>query len=343
MTFFKKDWQKHILPCFPKKLGMWKVGTVLSLGNRSYRAFALLMIVFLASFLVIAMPAQSGYSATSCPNIEPKIQTIDERVGGELSSTSIDALRESPFKNYVSVISQHISTKICDITSNQSGINSSPDIELIFIYRPYTADMGAWNDSSVFEDSLTQPNISHSLDSPWARITVSQTPKPVVRGVFLWNERQFVFDQALISGISSSPLQPLMPIDESLFFQYVDDYVNSVLRLKLPPLPEGQKTYTVEQIREVISNTQVRFSKRVPADIFWLFRSSVQTTRGPFAGQANYALITTIQNAASDYTRLTAVLVDKLFTSKNTRVYYSSVLELKNDFALDEYQVKPLY
>lgn len=293
----------------------------------------------LASTLFFMFSDSSAHATQSCGNIKPLIEVIDES-GGTGSVNTSDGLF---LKKYVDVISKNISEKVCEAARRQKSITDPPQIKLYFVYRPLIAYKGVWNNSSVFDNLLLQNNISRFLDSPWARITVSYLPKPIVSGVFLWNERQFLFDQALISGIDFSPPKKLLPINEIIFFQYVQDYVDSVLRLQLPPLPEHQKVYSIEQLIESNSAAQARFSKRAPADIFWLFRSSIQTTRGPFAGQAGYALELTIANAAGGYTDLTNILVNQFFASTDAQMHYKNVFDMKKHFSLDKYRLKPPY
>ncbi|MCC8455761.1 hypothetical protein LMJ43_36465, partial [Streptomyces rochei] len=160
------------------------------------------------------------------------------------------------------------------------------------------------------------------LDSPWVKLTFSRSPTLVVRAVFLWNERQFLFDQALMSGIRASPTNPLLPIDQPIFRQFLQDYTDSVL---LAPSSEAQ------------SAAQASISKRLPPEILWLFRHAWQSTLAPFSMEVNHALGLAVGRAASGYTDLTKALVDQFFASETTELRYESVLDLKDLFTLDQY------
>lgn len=149
----------------------------------------------------------------------------------------------------------------------------------------------------------------------------------VVRAVFVWNERQFLLDQSLMSGIRASPTTPLVSIDEAIFEQFVQDYTNSVLLVRSP---------------EAVSVGQASISKRLPPDIFWLFSNALQSTRGPFSGMVASALRSTLSRGASGYTDLTKTLVDQFFASEMTEIRYESVLDLKDLFTLDQYRVNDL-
>ncbi|MCC3512779.1 MAG: hypothetical protein JGK29_28245 [Microcoleus sp. PH2017_17_BER_D_A] len=165
------------------------------------------------------------------------------------------------------------------------------------------------------------------MDSPWVKLTFNRSPRLVVRAVFLWSERQFMFDQALMSGIRASPTNSLLPIDEPMFEQFVKDYTDSVL-------------FAPSQARPA---ALASISKRLPPEILWLFRHAFQSTRGPFSRQVKSALVSVLERGASGYTELTKALVDQFFTSAQTEIRYESVLDLKDIFTLDQYRVKNLY
>ncbi|MEG4430428.1 hypothetical protein QUA95_09940 [Microcoleus sp. F10_A2] len=267
---------------------------------------------------------KSTYSKQSCPKVQTSIQIIDETGGRQISGTSLDTLQESPFKNYVTTISKHVSAKIDDRAQCHGDLKSSPEVKLFFVYRRLvkTAPIVA-----PFNLERTQSNGSRHLDSPWVKLTFSRSPRLVVRAVFLWNERQFLFDQALMSGIRASPTNPLVPIDEPIFEQFVQDYTDSVL---LVPSPEA------------VSAGQTSISKRLPPEILWLFRNASQSTRSPFSGRVDSALRSAVGLAASGYTDLTKALVDQFFASETTESRYESVLDLKDLFTLDRYRIKKL-
>jgi hypothetical protein len=119
--------------------------------------------------------------------------------------------------------------------------------------------------------------------------------------VFLWNERQFLLDQALMSGIRAPPNNPLVPIDDRIFRQFVQDYTDSVL---------------LARSSEARLATQASISKHLPPEILWLFRHVWQTTRGPFSTMVASALRSTIKQAESGYIDLTKTLVDQFFASE---------------------------
>ncbi len=291
---------------------------------RSHKTVA---IIFVASLLIIVLTMKSTYSKQSCQNMQTLIQIIDESGGRQLSGTSVATLEDSPFKNYVTTISKHVSAKIDEMAQCHGDLKSSPEIKLFFVYRPLVASTSA-PIGATFNLDRTQSNGIRHLESPWVKLTFSRSPLLVVRAVFVWNERQFLLDQALMSGIRAPPNNPLVPIDDRIFGQFVQDYTDSVL---LAPSSEARLA------------AQASISKRLPPEILWLFRHAWQTTRGSFSTMVTSALRSTIKQAASKYTDLTKILIDQFFASETTEIRYESVLDLKDLFTLDHYRVNQLY
>ncbi|MCC3412032.1 MAG: hypothetical protein JGK24_12195 [Microcoleus sp. PH2017_29_MFU_D_A] len=256
--------------------------------------------------------------------MQTSIQIIDETGGRQISGTSsVDTLQESHFKNYVTTISKHISAKIDEISQCHGDLKSSPEVKLFFVYRRLvkTAPLAPFN------LERTESNDARHLDSPWVKLTFSRSPTLIVRAVFLWNERQFLFDQALMSGIRASPTNPLLPIDEPIFKQFAQDYTDSVL---LAPSPEAQPAALAS------------ISKRLPPEIFWLFRNTWQTTLIPFYMSVARAFELAVGKAAIGYTDLTKALVDQFFASEATEIRYESLLDLKDIFTPDRYRINDL-
>jgi hypothetical protein len=287
-------------------------------------------IILMASLLINVLAIKSTYSQQNCQNLQTStsIQIIDETGGRQFSDTSsVDSLPDSPFKNYATTISQHVRAKIDEMTQCQGDLKSSPEVKLFFVYRRLVTSVSPLIEGPFYLER-TESNDTRYLDSPWVKLTLGRSPRLVVRAVFLWNERQFLFDQALMSGIRASPTNSLLPIDGAIFGQFVQDYTDSVL---LVPSPETRPAALAS------------ISKRLPPEILWLFRYAWQTTRRPFSMQAESALVSVLERGASGYTELTKTLVDQFFTSVKTEIRYESVLDLKDIFTFDRYRVKNLY
>jgi hypothetical protein len=251
------------------------------------------------------------------------VKIIDESGGKRLSGTSIATLEDSPFKNYVTTVSKHVSTKIGETLQCSGTLKSSPEIELFFVYRPLVG-----SGIAPFDLERKKSDRMRHLDSPWVKVTIDSSSKSIVRAAFVWSERQFLLDQVLLSGARASPTKTLLPIDDRVFDRYVQEYTNSVL---LAASPEAR------------SAAQASITKRLPAEILWLFRKAWQSTFAPFSMEVDNALTATIQRGESGYTDVTKVLVDRFLESAKIEVGYKSILDLKDIFASDKYRINQLH
>jgi hypothetical protein len=270
---------------------------------------------------------KSTYSKQICPNRQTSIQIIDETGGRQFFGTSIAPLQNSHFQNYVTTISKYISTKMDEIAPCQGDLKNSPEVKLFFVYRRLVTFTSA--PVAPFNLERTHSSGTRHLDTPWVKLTFNRSPRIVLRAVFLWNERQFLLDQSLMSGIRASPTNPMVSINDAIFNQFLQDYTDSVL---------------LASSREARSAAQASISKRLPPEILWLFRHARQSTLAPFSVGVYRTLKFVVERAAIGYTDLTKALVDQFFASETTESHYESVLDLKDIFTLDQYQVKsPLY
>jgi hypothetical protein len=265
-------------------------------------------------------------STTICNPNSYAIQIIDESVTRQPNIT-VEAVSNPHFRSFITSVTSHVLSKFVGMKPCPKSSDNEPMIKLVFVRLPLVMSR---NKPIAPAPSLnaTRSNTTRRLDSPWVKFTITRSPKPFVRGVFLWNERQFLFDQALMSGSHTSPSNPLVPIDERTFGQFVKDYTDSVL---LAASPEAQ------------SAAQASISKRLPPEILWLFRQSGQSTRGPFYGFVMSALKATIDHVTEKYIDISKSLVDQCFASAKTEIRYKSVLDLKNVFILDQYRINRLH
>lgn len=288
------------------------------------------LIVIKSILLLISLQATACTNPTSATMCDPNsysIQIIDQSVTRLSEVPSVEAVSDPNLRSYITSVTDNVLSKFKGMKRCQENSNDEPMINLVFVRLPLVMSE---NRPIAPPPSLNAPqsDVTCRLDSPWAKLAIRRSTTPLVRAVFIWNERQFLLDQALMSDARASPTQPLLPIDDRIFGQYVKDYTDSVLLAESP---------------EARSAAQASISKRLPPEVLWLFRHAWQSTRGPFSTMAESALRSTVQRAAIGYTDLTKTLIDQCFASAKTEVRYKSVLDLKNVFPLDQYQINRLY
>jgi hypothetical protein len=292
------------------------VKTSIASRFRSHKTFAIGLVTAL---LIIALAVKSSYSVGSCQK-QASIRIVDETGGKDykIRHTWIrtDARVDSPFYNYVNDISKHFFLKIDEIEKCKGDVSSDPQIELVFVYRPLISYQ-----IEPFNFDLKKSNDIKYLDSPWVKLTIARSPKLIVRAAFIWNERQFLFDQALLSGARASPNVTLLPIDRSNYVKFLGDYSDKWGR-------------TLSASKKVQAAVRADLANRLPADLMWLYSGSFYSEFTP-----EWAMDRAIERRAEQYTDLTKELLNYRFGSLQTEQRYDTVLDLKNVFKIDNYQL----
>ena len=256
---------------------------------------------------------------------QPSVTIIDELKKGVNGGSSPYSYSRNPqLQHYVATISQHFATKM-----NQLG--KCHYTELFFVNRPLISD-----GVKPFDFELTKSYDTRSLDSPWVKLTLANSYKPIARAAFIWNERQFLLDQALLSGAGADTTKPLLPIDASVFNRFVDDYKNAETISRNEFVVAQKAKNKTEGYRNILANN----TRRLPADLLWLFNHS-----GGFDGnlETSKALYDTIEKKKEQYIELTKALVSNSFTSVNAERTYRNIFDTKDIFDIDKYRNQLTY
>jgi hypothetical protein len=283
---------------------------------RTHRTFAIILVTAL---LIIAFAVKSTYSVGSCQK-QASIKIIDESDGKTLTARSINTSEDSLFNNYVTTISKHFFFKIDELGQCNGNVKTDPQVELVFVYRPLIS-----YGIAPFNFELKRTNNTRYLDSPWVKLAITSSPKLFVRVAFIWNERQFLLDQAVLSGARASPNVPLLPIDRDILSQFEQDYIG-IERNSLS--------------KEAKAAAQANLTG-LPPDTIWLFR---QAPSLDWAGLlTEQALEKTITQGTEKNIELTKALLNRRFASRQKEQRYHSVLDLQDMFDIDKYRIKSLY
>jgi len=262
-----------------------------------------------------------------CNSNSYELHIVDASVTQQPEIPSVEAVNDPGFRAFITSVTGHVLSKFAGAMPCQENSDGEPMLNLVFVRLPLVTSRGEPISPMPSLNAL-HSDATRRLDSPWLKLTIGRSTSPQIHAVFIWNERQFLLDQAIMSGVRASSTTPLVSIDDRIFTQFVQNYTDSVL---LAASPEAQ------------SAAQSSMSERLPADILWLFRHARQSTRGPFSGEIDNALRSIIQRAAIGYSNLTKVLVDQFFASSTTEIRYESVLDLENVFTVDQYRINQLH
>lgn len=236
-----------------------------------------------------------------------------ERLGAD---HLLETLEDSPFKHFVADVIQHL-----------AAVASSGDAELVFVHQPLTqTDCGSV--AADFDADEKQTSGTSRLESPWVKLVLQGPANRLVCARFVWNERQFLLDQALLSGARGRHDTPLTPLSDRVFRQHAEDYARTVLGARSP---------------EAVPEAVAAVSERIPPDLLWLFQHAWQSTRGPFVAFARSALKETITRAGPAYCAFVKALVDRRLASADAGQRFESVLDLADVVALDRYRIDCLH
>jgi hypothetical protein len=285
------------------------LNTSIALRVRSRKSIA----VGFAAWLILSQlcggckdTSKSDYSMKtmgSC-NQQASIRIIDETNGIASYARMDNSPSALPFKNYVNTISKYVFTRIDEMGECKGNWQDDPQVELTFIYRPLLKCKGV-----PFNFEQTQSDDSKQLNSPWVKISMSRSPKLIVRAAFLWNERQFLFDQAIRSDPQIVPIKPLLSLESDIYSKFADDYEKNVLLL-----------FSQKSRDTAVAN----ISKRLPADILWLFSHSRS-----FEGTLQPGMQETVEKGKETYINLTKTLLNLRFGSAQKEQNYQSVLDIQ--------------
>jgi hypothetical protein len=277
----------------------------------------------IVTLLIVLLAKNFMYFPGVCIQ-QPSIITIDESTQNMLPGSSVPFSNNRYLQQYITAISKHFSTKI-------DRLGKCRYAELSFVYRP------------LIDDGIPPSNIeltkfydARTLDSPWVKMTISNWFKPIVRAVFIWNERQFMLDQALMNparmlGVPVDPNQSLLPLDLQVFNRFLTVYreAEELAIEKFMTAKRNKQPLTI--CKEISRATIVNNTRQLPADMFWAARRWRALSGG---------VDKVSEESVGQYIDMTRALLDRRFASLQTEQKYQSVLDLKDVFDIDKYRIK---
>ena len=166
------------------------------------KGFAIILVlVGVMSCSVFDLAQQT--SATMCNPKSHTVQIIDESVTRQ-EILSVEAVNNPHFRSFITSVRDHVLSKFVGKSPCHEKSDDEPMIKLVFVRLPLvmSRDRPITPAPSL---NTSQSDVTSRLDSPWATLTIRRSASPLVRAVFIWNERQFLLDQALMSGARVSP------------------------------------------------------------------------------------------------------------------------------------------
>jgi hypothetical protein len=321
-------------------------------GGKAFRCFLLAALALgAASLPPRAWAASAGFvwNVSRCSNTVP-IEIIAPGHGSEIIHSPAEISDSLPhFSAFVTAVTEHVAARLDkdDLCIRGAGSVDSKDSRdsasrsrlppdsmrsaeqekrslLQFVHWRFFAHDRYFVPAMNTFGAALPPNCR--ISSPWADLVVMRESVPQIRGIFRWNERQLIADQAMLAGARNVPLGTAMPLSNSEFGSFLGEYTRTELFVVFP---ESMKPAPIEE--------------RVPPDLLWLLRRAWQSTYSPFIGNVIGAMGRAESKGAEGYTKLVLSLIDRCFTPADKAYFhYNSILDAADPVLLEQYKIDRL-
>jgi hypothetical protein len=293
---------------------------------RAHKTVAIAFVV--ALLLIIAFAVKNTHSVPICRS-QPEIEIVNESNSEsrelsrqKINSSTIKQDTSVHFQQYVTNVSEIFARRISQIEPCKQAANVKPQVKLIFVYRPLTSDGIAPFD---FERHKRDP--VRQLDSPWVKLAINKSPNPFIQAVFIWSARQYLLDQALLSGMSASSTKSPMPLEPDTFIKYGDKHFEMYSSMGISRTPAK------------LAAVETTLARLLPADILWLFDHALVSRMGMMEdGSIRATEFDLEQIGHGGYIELTNRLIDNFFASEKTENRYESILDLQDKIDIGNYR-----
>lgn len=218
-----------------------------------------------------------------------------------LSSTLNGVNTDPYFSSSITSIINRLSSILNGGNIDQTGVTDEPEIKVVFVRRGLM--ISEHDQTAIVPPSLIpEGDLSCRLESPWLKLDVQRSPVLRVHAVFFWNERQFLIDQAILSGEPASD------------FTAMDSEGRDLSRLlDRPPF-----------VSQSFLSDRAKF-----------------TTWHPDASYIFIRMNTLNDHMVKHYPKLIQTLFDQCFSSQQYVLQrYKTILDIRGVVPLDEYQFK---
>ncbi len=273
------------------------------------------MILKLQIILVlVVMAISTGVNASEyCP----LIQIADNSNGTIVDIKEFPASNRPAFARFVTEISEFVSNKL-----STTACTGASEARVLFIYTPLVIP-GHIKPVNLPSDDKKNGGDICCLRSPWVTLMRGGVERNNFNAVFVWNERQFIIDQAIMDNIDFDKTV-LTPLSQESFAKYAQNYADMVI------LAESQE----ERLTALES-----IQKKIPPDMLWLFAHSWQSTLASFEVSARKAASNAVEYSSDGYIDLIKSLVDKGIECHPADIHYKNIKDLHDISGVLGYRV----
>jgi len=243
------------------------------------------------------------------------IQIVGSGGGGEVTTLYADKIHDFPlgFVAFVTEVTEHIAAKL---RQEKICLNSSESRERSLLQFA-TFPIDTYDPVSVPRLTKVQPSDVCQITSPWMDLIIERKPVPVVRGIFRYNERQLLADQAMLAGAKNVPPGVAIPMTMVQLIRY------SNLGYKHLYSESGHQP------------PEIGDEEWVPPDILWLV-SHTEFSAGASTGET---MRVAMAISSKSYTKIVTTLIDRCFEPDGEDIQYNSILDVDDPALLKEYKI----
>lgn len=278
--------------------------------------FFMFLVVMTAGTGLVGCDSQSAKPVTPCDLGEVPFQFIRLEAKPVITVSEAKTATSSlpGFPTFVNDVTEHLASKLAQEKLCLDSAESKERSLLQFVTLP----LDSIPDYSAPPLEVRESKVCR-ITSPWADVIIERKPVPSVRGIFRYNERQLLADQAVLFGAKNMPKGMAEPMSRRQFDNYAYEYMSSEIYHKPAAKP---------------------IEERVPADLLWVFHRANHGVPGAFPGAAGGSAREAMRMHRSKYVQLVTALIDQCFESEGADLKYDSILDVADLISLEEYKIE---
>ena len=283
-------------------------------------------ILFIIGVMLVGTSIAGDVSRCPVDSVPIQITAEQTKEAGPVTTLSAAEIPDYYFRPFVKAVTNHVAAQLAKDKRCLDSAESQKRSRLHFVNWPIV--YSAIDTPLTPAPSLdTRASGTCRMTSPWIDLAVEWKPVPVLRGIVRWNQRQFLADQAVLAGAKNVPPGVARPMTRIELSHFINEYEET----ELPPT-------TGIPAR----STAIPIEARVPPDMLWLLRGSLQRSDHLFANYVVAAINAATRKSAESYTQLVLALIDRCFADDGAKLHYGSILDAADLIPLERYKIDKL-
>jgi hypothetical protein len=170
-----------------------------------------------------SVEAVAGQATVPCPPGAIQVRIAQAGPDGSVV-TAPDKIANEPYRAFVSAVLGQLPGVLAGTGQCQGAARGKAVMEAVFVHIPMIG-VTAQTPSDRRQRLAREARVTHQLTSPWIVFDRDDAATPQMRAIFIWNERQILLDQLILSLRAQSRQDrlgkiPLNSISNDDYFRY---------------------------------------------------------------------------------------------------------------------------